>query len=111
MTRCRGSVADCIPGPTQSYSGAARHSAAQIPEADAEAAGGAHQGAVGIDLLRPLDRAGERHIDNLPVLPGDHAVEPALGDQIDRTDPKGRADQPVFPVRLAAALDMAEQDD
>src|SRR5439155_14286416 len=43
--------------------------------------------------------------------PGDHAVEPAGGDEIDGMDAEGRGDQAIGRVRLAAALDVTEHGD
>ena len=69
------------------------------------------QRAGGIDALRLGDRIGERHIDDPAILPGDHAVEPAGGGEIDGMDAEGRGDEPVGGVGLAAALDVAKHGD
>src|SRR5258708_8426813 len=69
-----------------------------VAEADAEAAGGAHQRAVGVDLLRRGDRLGERHVDDAAVLPRDHAVDLAGGDEGDRGPAESRAEQPLAPA-------------
>src|SRR6202521_6384909 len=83
----------------------------RIAEADAEAACGAHQGAVGVDLLRPLDGLGERHVDDAAVLPGHHAVETTCGDEVDRMHAECRRYQAVIPGGLAAALHMTKHGD
>src|SRR6185437_11575432 len=82
-----------------------------VAETDAEAARGAHQGAVGIDLLRRGDRLGERHVDDAAILPRDHAVGLAVGDEVDGMHAEGRRDHAVAPGRLAAALHVAEDRD
>src|SRR5260221_13426874 len=82
-----------------------------IAEADIEAARGMDQRAGGIDTLRLGDRIGEWHVDDPAVLPGDHAVEAAGRDEIDGMDAKGRGNQPIGRIRLAAALDVAEDGD
>src|SRR5260221_3958193 len=82
-----------------------------IAEADIEEARDMDRPDGGTDTLRLGDRIGERHVDSRAVLPGDHAVETAGGDEIDGMDAKGRSDQPVGRIRLAGALDVAEHGD
>src|SRR3546814_1775404 len=53
----------------------------------------------------------DRHVDDLAILPRDHPIELARGDQVDRMDAEGRGQQPVARLGRAAALDMAEHRD
>ena len=80
---------------------------ALIAEADAEGAGGAHQGAVRIDSAGAANHFFQRHVDHGAVPPADHAVGLARGQQIDRADAERGGKQAVLRRGLGAALDVA----
>ena len=56
-------------------------------------------------------RIGERHVDRAPRAPGDHAVEGAARDEIDRVHAEDRSHEAVARGRHAAALQVAEHGD
>jgi len=66
---------------------------------------------VRVDAADAAHHLFERHVDHAAVPPGDHAIEAALPDQLDRMDAKGRAEQPVARVGRTAALNMAKDRD
>ena len=79
-----------------------------IAQADAKSARRVHEGAVGVDLLRPLDRLGKGNVDDAAVLPGNHAIKAARRNEINGIDAESRGHQPVIPGGLAAALHMTQ---
>ena len=75
-----------------------------VPEANAQAAGGSEQRLVRRQILPRLERGCQRHIQHTAVSPGDHAIDPALGDQVHGIHAESGGYEPVVPGRLAASL-------
>src|SRR5690606_38653252 len=64
--------------------------------------------AVRRDLLEPVQRRRQVHLDDLGALQGDHLPEPALGDQVDGAHAEAGREHAVEAGGGAAALDVAQ---
>ena len=73
-----------------------------VADIDAQAARGLDHRSVQLDRLIMRNRLFQGYIDDLPVAPGDHAVELAGGDQIDRVHTECGRQKPVPPARARA---------
>src|SRR3546814_17329543 len=80
----------------------------EIADIDAETAGGGHERAVRLHRLIIDDGIFDRHVDDLPVRPRDHAIELPGSDEVDGMDAERRSHPAVAPGRHGAPLHIAE---